>query len=245
MPQAAMMMINLHMNKRFVSVLLFLFVSFGSIQRVTGQQNDFQCWPSLQLNVEVIKNLKFQIEEELRLYENASQIDKQINDIGLSYRINKFIKTALFYRLAANWKNPDEYEWRNGLYADLSFSYDLGRFSLGYRLRMQSSNVDLRDSESELFNGIRNRHKFSVEYDLKGIPLVPFAEGELFSHLGGSEGYSLIAYRAWAGLNYTLNKKHELGLKFGIDQELNVPDPLRAYVIALSYTLNLKLASVE
>ena len=32
-------------------------------------------------------------------------------------------------------------------------------------------------------------------------------------------------YRLWAGLAYALNKKNEISLKFGIQQEVNVADP--------------------
>ena len=237
------MMIDALMKKPYIFILLF--VSVVSLQKVKGQQNDFQCWPSVQLNLEVIRNLKLHIEEELRFSENVTQIDRQINDFGISYRINKYLKSALYYRLEANWKNPDEYEWRNGFYADLSFRYDPGRFILGYRFRMQSSKVELVGNEDPWFSGFRNRHKFGVEYDIKGIPLAPFIESELFAHAGGNEGYYLTACRIWAGLKYNLNKMHEFTLKYGIDQQLNTPDPVRAYVVTVSYALNLKLPSVE
>jgi len=231
------------MNKHSFCILFLLLLSVISFPKAMGQQNDFQCWPFLQLNLEVLKGLKVQVREEVRFRENSSLISRQINEIGLSYRINKYIKTALIYRIEADWKNPDEYGWRNGVYADVSLGYETGRFSIGYRLRMQSAKVDLNDKQDQWFNGLRNRHKVTVEYDIKGIPLVPFVEGEIFANLAGSNGSSLSAYRAWAGINYTLNKRHEIGLKYGIDQELNVPDPLRAYIIALGYTLNLQLPS--
>ena len=239
------MMINQNMRKYCLFILISLFVSAAPLQKATGQQNDFQCWPSGQLNLEEINNLRFHVEEEVRFHENASRIGRQINDLGVSYRINKYVKAALYYRLEAKWKNPDEHEWRNGIYGDLAFRVEPGRFLLGYRLRVQSSRVELNDEDGKWFDGVRNRHKFSVEYDLKGIPLAPFAEGEIFANLGGEDGSSLTDYRLWAGLNYNLNKKHEFSLKFGIDRELNVNNPLTAYIIAVGYTLNLKLSSVE
>lgn len=245
MPLAMMMMTSPDMKKHNPFLLILLFVLAIPMQKATAQQNDFQCWPSVQLNLEVIKNLKLHVEEEIRFTENVSQIGRQINDLGISYRINKYLKTALYYRLEAKWKNPEEHAWRNGVYGDLSFRVEPGRFLLGYRLRVQSSRVELNDSEAQWFDGVRNRHKFCVEYDMKGIPLAPFAEGELFANLGGDDGSSLTDYRIWTGLRYSLNKKHEFTLKFGIDRELHVKDPLTAYIIAAGYALNLKLSSVE
>jgi|WetSurSiteA1Bulk_404760.scaffolds.fasta_scaffold00327_6 hypothetical protein len=245
MPEMAMMMIDYSMKRNPFHILLIFILPVIALQSADGQQNDFQCWPSIQMNLEVIKNLKVQIEEEVRLQENCSQFGKQINDIGLSYRINKYLRTALYYRIEADWKNADDFVWRNGAYADVAFRYEPGRFTLGYRLRVQSSRIEMGNKEEQLFSRIRNRHKFTVEYDIKGIPIAPFAEGELFIDFGGPDGYSLSSYRAWAGVSYAINKQNELSLKYGIDQELNTPDPLRAFVIAVSYSVDLKLPSVK
>jgi len=233
------------MNRSPIFLLLIFFSVFASLNRAKAQQKDFQCWPSAQLNLEVIKNLKVQVEEEVRFRENCTQISRQLNNIGLSYRINKYVKAALTYRIEADWKNPDEYVWRNGIYGDLALRYEAGRFTLGYRLRVQSNKVEFNEKQDRWFNGVRNRHKVSLEYDIKGISLVPTIEGELFANLAGSKGSSLTSYRAWLGMSYNLSKKHEISLKYGIDQELNTVDPIRAYVIAIGYTLNLILPSVE
>lgn len=229
------------MKRNTIVVILLVVFQFLSLRQSSCQQNDFQFWPSFQINIEIIKDLKLQVEEELRLHENCSQISRQINDIGLSYRLNKYVKAAIFYRIEADWKNIDEYEWRNGLYGDVSFRYEPKRFTLGYRLRIQSSKVELNDKEAGLFSGYRHRHKFSVDYDIKGIPLTPFIEGELFvEHQNGKQS-EVSAYRSWIGLGYAFGKMHEVRVKYGIDQELNTSDPLRAYIVALSYTLDLKL----
>ncbi len=233
------------MNRHSLFFLLLFLIPLSFLQKVVGQQNDFQFWPSVELNLEVIKDLKIQVKEEARFRENCTQISRQINEIGLSYKINKFFKAALFYRMEADWKNPDDYVWRNGFFADATFRYEPGRFTLGYRLRLHSSKIELNEKQAQWFDGIRSRHKITAEYNIKGIPLSPYAEGELFSGMAGSHGSSLWAYRAWAGFKYTLNKTHEFDLKYGIDQELNVPDPLRAYIVALGYTLNLKMQSVK
>jgi hypothetical protein len=233
------------MNRYSRFSLLFLVLPVFFLQQTTGQQKDFQFWPSFTLNVEVVKNLKIQVEEELRLRENCTQMSRQINEIGVGYKINKYVRTALMYRIEADWINADTYRWRNGFYADIALKYEPGRFTLGYRLRLHSSKITLNEKQQQWFDGLLHRHKFTVEYNIKGSPLKPFAEGELFAVMAGSQGSSLLAYRAWAGLSYTLNKKHEFALKYGIDQELNIPDPLSSYIIALGYTLNLPMPSVK
>jgi hypothetical protein len=210
-----------------------------------AQQNDFQLWPSAQLNLEVINNLKIHIEEEIRLRENSSLLSRQINDIGMSYRLNKFLKAGVFYRLEADWKNADEYVWRNGVYGEIALRYRINRLTLGYRLRVQSSKVEMNSREEALFDGFRHRHKLSAEYDIKGIPLVPFLESELFVNYSSNDPSEIKGLRTWIGLDYTIMKIHTLSVKYGIDCELNTKDPLRAYIIALGYALDLSLRSPE
>lgn len=232
--------------KRFFQRLLPLPVFLVLyILPVSAQQSDFQVWPSLQVAVEVLKGLKLELEEEVRFHENSSLIERQINNMGISYRINKFIKTTLTYRVEADWRNADTYSWRQGLYADFTFRYEPGRFLLDYRIRFQSAKVDLNEKEEQFFNGLKNRHKAGIEYDIKNIPLAPFAEGEIFLNSGGNRYSGITGFRTWLGIKYNLNKRHEITLKYGIDQELNVSDPLRAYIVAIGYSADLKPGSLK
>lgn len=236
-----MMMISPVMRRFYYNILLSSLLAVLPWKPLNGQQKDFQFWPSVKVNLEVMKNLKIHAEEEVRLHENSSRISRQVNDIGFSYRINKYLKAGIFYRLEADWKNADDYAWRNGLYSDIAFKYDIKRFTLGYRLRMQSSKVERNAEDADLFNGFRHRHKFSAEYDIKGIPLNPFIETEMFVDYSPGKKSKIAGNRSWIGIDYSVNKMHTFSLKYGIDQEINVPDPLRAYIVALGYSLDLGL----
>jgi hypothetical protein len=223
---------------RFWLLLLFLFwLPF----RTMSQQNDFQGWTSAQINCNLNSKLRLQAEEEFRLQENCSQPLKQIHDFGLSYRLHKRLRMTLVYRLQANWKNADTYVWQNGFYTDLTYKVDPGRFAVSYRLRLQSSEVQMKHAEETLFEEINSRHKVTIEYNIRGIPVAPFIEGELFLSPFKSQSFSVTDFRVWAGIAYQLNKLHEFTLRYGIDREVNTSDPLTAYVLALGYTLNLKL----
>jgi hypothetical protein len=253
MPQAVMMMINayktinlfLFLRPKALFPAFLLYLNIIAIQQSQGQQNDFQFWPSVQVNLEVIENFRFHMEEELRFQENALQIGRQINDMGISYRLNKHMKTALFYRFEADWKNADEYDWRKGFYGDFTFKIEPRRLSLGYRLRLQSSRTEINEEQPITSGGFRHRHKISAAYNIKGLPLSPFAESELFIDYIAGKGSGLSGIRSWLGLDYAIGKQHGITLKYGIDQEFNVADPLRAYILAVDYSLNLKLKSAK
>ena len=240
-PVVEMMMISRVMRRFLLYIFHFLLLVAVPLIQLSGQQRDFQFWPSVQVNLEVVNNLKIHVEEELRLRENVSQISRQVNDIGISYRVNSHLKAGIFYRLEADWKNADTYTWRNGLYSDIALKYNVNRISLGYRLRLQSSKVERNDEDAVLFDGFRHRHKISAEYDIKGLPLIPFIESELFVDYSTGKKSEISGIRSWIGLDYTVNKIHTFTLKYGIDQEMNISDPMRAYIVALGYSLDLKL----
>jgi hypothetical protein len=224
-----------------IHVSLFLFIFLLVCLPVTqAQQKDFQFWPSVNVDLELTKNLKAMLEEEVRLKENSTQIGRQINDLGVGYKFNKYFRAALFYRIEANWKTPDDYRWKQGLYADMALKQTAGRFILGYRLRLQSSRIEFNSNEDNLLSSFVNRHKFTVAYNIQNKPLTPFIEEELFLN-SVSHQMEMINNRTWLGITYSPGKIHEFSLKYGIDHERLVPDPLTSFIIAFNYTLNLKL----
>ena len=241
MANKAMMMIRLYISplmkpgNRFYFLVVALFILLLPLQ---AQQRDFQCWPSAQVSLEVLNNLKVHLEEELRLVENASQFGRQINDIGASYRFNKYLRASLFYRIEADWKNADTYRWRQGAFADVSMKYDVARFTFGYRIRFQSARVEFNEGEP-LLRGFVNRHKLSAAYDIKGLPIIPFIEEEAFINLTGNS--EIKAYRTWIGLSWAPGKIHELSLKYGIEKQRGIADPLTSYILAIQYAASLSM----
>jgi hypothetical protein len=229
-----------YMMRKFRFYLIPVFVLMMGMPSVRAQQKDFQLWPSANINMNLTKRFRVMVEEEVRLKENCTQMDKQINDLGISYKINKYFRASFYYRVMASWRRPDDYNWKNGLYGDLAFRYNAGRFLLGYRFRYQSARTAFNKGEDVLSGNMVNRHKFTVGYNIKNMPLVPFVEEELFFQSDGHQ-MGMNDYRTWIGLTYAPGKVHEFSLKYGIDQQRLVADPVTAYIIALNYTLNLKL----
>jgi hypothetical protein len=222
-----------------ISLVIGILIFSGSFC-MKAQQKDFQSWTSAGIDAEVIKNLKVSLTEEIRLKENSAQLSQQINDIGVSYRFSKYLKAALYYRLEAKWQNPDEYNWRQGFYGDVSARYEVSQWTIGYRLRIQSDRIEFNENADELVTNLVNRHKFQVDYNIPGFPVTPFAEEELFVKSENHEMY-LSNFRTWLGFTWSPGKMHEFSLKYGIDQERMEKDPLTAFILAFNYTLKLKL----
>jgi len=231
---------NLYMISKTPVPLILIILLFFCTSALHSQQKDFQFWPSANIDLALNKNLKLLLEEEVRLKENCTQMERQINDLGVSYKLNKSFRAALYYRIEANWKDPGDYRWRQGFYADLALKHTTGRFTMGYRLRFQSSRIEFNNNEDKLLSNFVNRHKFTMAYNIKNIPVLPFLEEELFLN-SISHQMELVSNRTWVGITYSPGKIHEFSLKYGIDHERLVPDPLTSFILAFNYTLNLKL----
>lgn len=217
--------------------LLFVLL-IGSMLPAYPQQSDFQFWPQVQFGYNLSGKFKLSLEEEVRLRENAGQLKKELTDLGLTYKVSKFFRLSLNYRIELTSRNPGDYSWRNGIYADITLRKGFNRFQADYRIRFQSPKVEAVSEVASLNQWLKNRHKISLEYDIKGIPLTPEIEAELFIPFEKQQALMIDEYRLWAKLSYALNKKNEIGIKYGIQQEVNVKDPLRAYILGISYSLD-------
>jgi hypothetical protein len=228
------------MTKKIALSLILFNLVLVCIPVMQAQQKDFQFWPSANIDLAFSKKLKVMLEEEVRLKENCTQMERQINDLGVGYKINNFFRVALFYRIEANWRTYDDYRWKQGFYADFGLKHTEGNFILGYRLRLQSSRIEFNSNEDNLLSNFVNRHKFTLAYNIQNKPLTPFIEEELFLN-SVNRRMEMINNRTWIGITFSPGKIHEFSLKYGIDHERLVPDPLTSFIIALNYTVNLKL----
>jgi hypothetical protein len=223
-------------NRRWIVCIGFL---LGSLIQVCAQQSDFQFWPQVQIGYNLSDRFKLSLEEEVRFRENVSQVKKELTDLGVTFKINKALRIGIKYRLELAFQNPDESAWRSGLYGDIMFRQKLDRFMFDYRCRFQSARIETLSEVSSVNNWMTNRHKASLQYDIKGIPLIPEIEAEIFIPFSKVDPLMIDEYRLWAGLAYALNKRNEISLKFGIQQEVNVADPWRAYILGFGYSLDI------
>ena len=223
-------------DRKWIVCIGFLLVS---LLQGHAQQSDFQFWPQVQVGYNLSDRFKLSLDEEVRFRENASQVRKELTDLGITCKMNKALRFGISYRLELTFKNPDESAWRNGLYVDIMFRQKMQRFQFDYRCRFQSPKIEAISEVPSLDQWLINRHKASLQYNIKGTPLTPEIEAEIFVPFSKQEALMIDGYRLWTGLAYSLNKRNEISLKFGIEQEVNVPDPLRAYILGVGYSLDI------
>ncbi len=81
------------------------------------------------------------------------------------------------------------------------------------------------------------RSRVKVDYNIKGIPLEPYAAFEVSNNL--REGFALEKRRYTVGLDYTINKRHTFGLAYIYSNGADDDDEGNVHAISIGYTIHL------
>jgi hypothetical protein len=233
-------------TKILFSILIILF-AFPVVA-----QNKPSTWFELGFSKELIKNLKIEFNPELRLQDafrmdstNGFKMDSYILEGGLSYKLNKYLSFAGYYRFEEEYKakykrkvdengekiKPKQYEYvysdnsANRLAFDIKSGFDLNRLGFQFRIRYTQGLYYNNDA-------YEYRYRAKVDYDIKGSKLVPYASVEAFhdasilkqsrhSISGGLKTFDKI--RTTAGVSYKINKNNELTLFYRLQNNRFTP----------------------
>jgi len=228
------------MNRFFlVSVLLL----FGS-QSVMAQDRDFGMWYEINGDYKIVKGLRFDLETSIRTDRNASNIKTFYLEPGLRYKFNDYFAAGIYYRFIEQEETIDksegiyEFHPRHRWFVQLKGSLPVYRFTLSARYRFQEQfKTYIKNPEDDIPQW-SNRFRLELEYDIKGIPLTPYINVEIFSPLFSSGGFMIDKWRYTAGAEYTVNKMHTFGLEYIFDTS-KVTKPPYNHIICLKYGISL------
>lgn len=212
------------MIRRLLTLLIPLFFVFSGFSQMPAT------WVEIELSKKIVKDLKLEFNPELRLLDDF-KMDSYILEGGLSYKLHQYLTVASYYRFEEEW----DYKKKSGAYKgdysynrlafDIKSGYEFYRFSLQGRIRY-TKGLDATNNASEM------RYRAKLDYNIKGIKLVPFASIELFNNKsvtddekmmisGGFKDFNKIRYTG--GLSYELNKNNEVSLFYRL-QDNRVKD---------------------
>lgn len=208
-----------------------------------AQDPDFGLWTTLDLSKKLDNGLKLAFEEEYRLRNDLMTTDKFQSTFELSYKIGKHFTPGVSYTLI-NYYHPrdDEHahnywETRHRFNVFGEGEIDFGRFTLSVRERLQSTYRVLDSLSSAKINPkLMLRSKASLKYNIKGLPLEPFAFAE-FHHLLNKQGapMSYEKYRVGAGLKYTYNKTLSVKVGYLYTAESDKEEGEKANVLTVGF----------
>jgi hypothetical protein len=215
--------------KKYFLLSIVLITSLANAQR-----KDFGIWYNVSARYEVIKNLRIEVSEELRTVSNASETDQFFTEVGLNYKLNDYINFGGYYRYIKKRDNDKDFNSRDRFFGEIEFNLPFKRFELSYRNRFQRQiNKDADDVE-EKAPILYNRHKVSLNYNIRKVKLTPSVFYERFYRLKYIDSYFYDNVRYGINLNYRFNKKHLASAGFLIDNDL-FPTKKQRNILSLSY----------
>ena len=109
-------------------------------ERRTTHDNDFRARFSFALTKQLGQRHSITLDEELRLKDNWSQLDRIYTTLSYAYDVRPWFKAAAFYALIANDRGADRsMEMRHRFYLELTASYKTGAWNFSLRERPQAT----------------------------------------------------------------------------------------------------------
>lgn len=248
------------MERSLISIIALLLLS----TTVKAEGDDFGLWSSI--NVEKKINARWDIgaETELRLRDNASQVDRWSAGLDVSYKISKWLKLSAGYsflndnkyKVSSKQKVADYYGQRHRVNLSLTGSHDFGRLSISLRERWQytyrpAKSVWRHYAEGHAFagqdadfddDGEAIKHTFagkgkSVWRNRLQLKYKLTKKWRPYANIETSVAKSLEKTRYVIGTEYRLTKQHSFDIKYlyqNIVSDDN--DETNSHIIGIGYT---------
>lgn len=215
------------MRSLVFSLLLLPFLGLSQNSTV------FQVWNEVGVAYKLDK--KQGLAFELNTRHGAGGVQTFFPQISYKYKINKYLRPTLDYRLVGSSTQEGNFSYRHRINANLQFNYDIQRFQLGLRGRYQFTTNRLADNFEPEF-GEAFRIKPSVAYDIKKSVLSPQASLEFFTGpMDAQQGYHLNRIRWSVSLGFDLDGPHTFDFAYLYDQRIMSPGALNRAILNFSY----------
>ena len=194
--------------------ILFFTASLLTIHTLSAQ-DDLGSSLSADITKRIIPGLNLSLEEDFRLRDNLSEVDRFSTTLELSYKPWKFLKLGGAYNLINYNHETKGWEVRHRYYFFATGSYRFNRFTVSLRERFQSTyRVGVKETSKRANPKLYLRSRLEVEYDIRNCKFEPFASVELYNTLNDPQGNKMNKLKYTAGSKYKLNKRNSLQLYY-------------------------------
>ena len=221
-----------------------IFIALLLIARfAVAQQTDAGLWTNFTIEKEITKKWSLYVEQEVRLKENYSQLDRLYTEIGGSYKPAKGLKISLAYRFIAK-EDLVKYYWNDFRFGhramfEIFYKYRYRSLTFLYKTRIESEMKYIYSSDKGKVAGWHWKNKFEIKYRL--MRFEPFIGTELryqFRDPRHPESDWLLN-RIWiyAGVDISIIKYHTLGIYYLLQKEWNLTNAENRYILGLQYSI--------
>lgn len=225
-----------------VVLALVLFAGNQALgQDSVAETTDLEGWTSAELKFKVNKQWMFSVEEQLRMQNDVSEVDKHFTQLGFRYKTPRDLSFSGGYR----WIRQNDtqgkiqgYESERRYQLAASYGHKLGRFSLGYRVQYQNKEeVGSEDPD----NAVRHfRFRTRVRYNVRDWSLDPVFAAELYRSVGDDTESEFDKIRLTLGTDWGTWDGGEMGVFYRLEKELGVDSPQTTHILGLKFAHTLE-----
>lgn len=245
------------MKKIFTVALLAIFCL---TEAHAGDDGDLGLWANVEAQKKIVKGLSASVSGEIRTADAFNLMDRWSLEAGVSYRINKYLKTELDYVFIDqfnDWRLTDKgnvihkyWSPRHRIMFSVTGQVKVKRVEFSLRERYQytyrvGKNVDKYDADSreqiadeEISSKSKSvlRSRLQVAWNIKKSGFEPYAFYELYNNF--NSGFAWDKMRFAVGTDYKISKKHSVGV-FYYYIKSNDKDEENGNVLGVSYKIGL------
>jgi hypothetical protein len=168
---------------------------------------DNQLWTSAGLRITTASDIKVDLIQHLRWDQNASEFLSAMPEFRVTFSPHEHSSVGVGYRLLHKRSGSGDFESAHRLQLQGEVEHELGRLTLGYRVKGQTR---FKPKNQSFKTTLRNRLGVTVDTDSM---LTPLATVESFSDTT-SEGLEHRSIRGAVGGSIRLSKQHRLKLRY-------------------------------
>ncbi len=225
------------MVKQFKAiVLLFFCVTTGALK--AQPVKDFGIWASVGYGKDISDKFDISLSQEVRMEENALLMGRTFTQLGLDYKLKRWIRFGLNYRFTLNRRGDGTYGHRHRIMTDLVLRTYQRQFTITYRGRLQSEVRTWNYPREFGFAPVWDlRNTLKVNYRLNRF-IEPYVNLDLrfllrdpdVPRFSGVDRTRLVV-----GADLLLAEGRVLGLFFLTNQYWNIDDGRRIYVFGMEF----------
>ncbi|MCL3782542.1 DUF2490 domain-containing protein [Prolixibacteraceae bacterium JC049] len=215
---------------------LFPFFLFAQEKKVT---KDMGVWLGVNIEKELSSTVDIALKQQLRLYNDVSEVDDYIFDLGGKYKLNKNFKLGANVRYICNFRMEKDAEHNFRYNLDLNYGAKLSsRFKLGARVRYQQefenyfTEYSKRKKNSKAVRGrLKLRYRYNDNHKW-------YISGELFRKIEKFKDPYNDKVRFYLGDEFK-SKLGQFDCSLGYEKELEGKHPMSFYYLKLNYLIKL------
>jgi hypothetical protein len=200
-----------------------------------AQNNDAALWTNIYLEKKMTKKFNSHLNLLSRFTENYSQLGYAYADLGVTYKVAKFMNVTFDYVYIKKRKLDGFYSTRNQFYFNLLFKYNIRRCRISYRTMIQTQYKDITTGGKNDVLTYIFRNKITARYEISKY-FTPYIAHEFYYQFNRNSENYFYRSRSFIGVFYTFSKNSNIELYYVFQKGFNVKSPENVYALGIGYS---------